>query len=113
MVKTCAGCVDFSTCVKDQRATRIGCKFYLEQNARLTNKEEAPLRKCTECKHRTCTKSGKLCTTVEKMLPKLRSGGHSKEFSSDKVEILYQLHRERESGGRKKPHILNEKWDED
>ena len=93
MEKTCAGCVDFSTCAKDQRVKSLGCKYYLEQNSHLTEEEEAPLRKCTECKHRTCIKSGKLCTTVEKMLPKARTGGHSKEFSSDKVEILHQLHK--------------------
>ena len=108
MVKTCAGCVDFSTCVKDQRAKEFGCKFRLEQNSFLTKEEESPLRKCSECKDMVCVKSGKICVAVEKLLPKPRSGGHRNEFASDKVEILYQLQKEKESGWRKKPHIQNE-----
>lgn len=113
MEKSCAGCVDLSTCVKDQRAKSLGCKYHLEQNAFLTKEEEAPLKLCAVCKHPTCIRSGKLCRKVERLLPKIRSGGHSKEFPSDNVEILYQLHKEKESGWRKKPHLISEDYEGD
>jgi hypothetical protein len=111
MVKTCVGCVDFSTCVKDQRAKLEGCKFRLEQNSVLTKEEEAPLDACTKCKQRRCLTDGVICKKVEKLLVKISSGRiNSKEFSTDKVEILYQLHKERESGWRKKPITSSEDW---
>ena len=103
MVKTCTGCVDFSTCVKDQRAKSAGCKYHLEQNAYLTREEEEPLNTCATCKQMRCLTDGIICKKVEKLLPRPRSGGHRGEFSSDKVEILYQLAKEKESGWRKRP----------
>ena len=105
MIKSCTDCVDVSTCVKDQRAKAAGCKYYLKQNAYLTKEEEEPLNTCATCKQMRCLTDGVICKKVEKLLPKPRSGGHSKEFSSDKVEILYQLHKERESGWRKQQII--------
>jgi len=114
MVKTCAGCVDFSTCVKDQRAKSLGCKYYLEQNSYLTKEEVAPLNHCVACKKMVCIETGRICKVVEKLLPKTTTGRiNSKEFSTDNVEILHQLHKERESGWRKKPHILDDKREED
>ncbi len=107
-MEKCPGCVDFSTCVKDQRAKELGCKFRLEQNGYLSEKEVAPLRKCSTCKNMTCLSDGKICKAVEKILPKPRSGGNRGEFSTDNVEILHQLVKERESGWRKKPHIQDE-----
>jgi hypothetical protein len=101
MVKTCAGCVDVSTCVKDQRAKGKGCKFYLEQNSFLSKKE--PIQLCSKCKHPTCVKSGKLCRKVERLLPKLTSGRiNSKEFSTDNIEMVYNAFKGKESGWRKK-----------
>jgi hypothetical protein len=94
--------------MKDQRASKLGCKYHLEQNDYLTEEEEAPLNHCVKCKEMVCVNTGQICKVVEKLLPKPRSGGHSKEFSSDKVEILYQLHKEKESGWRKKNHIIDE-----
>jgi hypothetical protein len=113
MVKTCAGCVDFSTCVKDQRAKSLSCKFKLEQNSYLTKEESAPLQKCSTCKDMTCLKDGKVCKTVEKLLPKPRSGGHSKEFSTDNIEGVWLMHKNKECGGRVHPKIYGHEWDED
>lgn len=110
---SCFVCRDNVTCKRDERATDTGCEFYeIQQNAFLTKEEEAPLNHCVECKNMVCVKTGIICRAVEKLLPKPRSGGHPKEFSSDKVEILHQLHKERESGRRKKPHIQPDGWDE-
>ena len=113
-MEKCPGCVDFSTCVKDQRAKSAGCKHYLGQNSYLTKKEDAPLDACTKCKQRRCLIDGVICKKVEKLLVKISSGRiNSKEFSTDQVEILYQLNKEKECGWRKKPTIQPEKWDED
>lgn len=39
------------------------------------------------------------------MLPKPRSGGHRKEFPTNKIEQVYQYVKEKETGLRKKPII--------
>jgi len=102
MVKTCAGCVDVSTCMKDQRASDRGCKYYAEQNEFLSKAEEAPLKLCSVCKNPVCISSGKLCKIVEKLLPKITSGRiNSKEFSTDNIEAVHQAFTSRESGWRK------------
>lgn len=108
MVKTCTGCVDFSTCAKDQRAKLAGCKYHLEQNAYLTKEEEAPLNTCVTCKQMRCLTDGVICKKVEKLLPKPRSGGNTGEFPTDNIEQVWVKHVERESGWRKKPHIQDE-----
>lgn len=105
MVKSCAGCVDVSTCMKDQRAKSTGCKFRLEMNGHLTEKEVAPLNKCTTCKDMICIKDGKICKAVEKLLPKPRSGGHRKEFPTDNIEQVYYNFKSRENGWRVEPVI--------
>jgi len=107
MDKTCTGCVDVSTCMKDQRAKSTGCKLKLEMNSYLSEEEEAPLKTCATCTDMTCLKDGKICKTVEKMLPKPRSGGHRKEFPTDNIEGVWVASKERESGWRVKPMIYD------
>jgi len=115
MVKTCAGCVDVSTCVKDQRAKSLGCKYHLECNALLIREEKSPLNTCVECKNMVCIKDGRICKKVEKLLPKPRGGGHSKEQSHppDKIEILYHNTIYKRCGSRRMPNITQDGWDED
>jgi hypothetical protein len=110
-MEKCPGCVDFSTCVKDQRAKELGCKFRLEQNGYLTKKEEAPLRKCSTCKDMTCLKDGIICKAVEKLLPKPRSGGHRNEFPTDNIEGVWLMKKAKECGHRKYPHTYGHDHD--
>jgi hypothetical protein len=112
-MEKCPGCVDFSTCVKDQRAKELGCKFRLEQNGYLTEKEEAPLRKCSTCKHMTCLSDGKICKAVERILPKPRSGGNRKEFSTDNIEGVWLGKKAKECGHRVQPKIFGHDWGDD
>lgn len=112
-MEKCPGCVDFSTCVKDQKAKELGCKFRLEQNGYLTEKEEAPLIKCSTCKHMTCLSDGKICKAVERILPKPRSGGNRREFSTDNIEGVWLMKKEKECGHRVHPKIFGHDWGDD
>ena len=75
----------------------------MESNSFLSAEEEKPLTTCKECQTQECIKTGKVCNKVEALLPKPRSGGHRKEFSTDNIEGVYNYMREKETGMRKRP----------
>jgi len=61
---------------------------------------------CLDCPtYKTCKE---ICPAVEAVLPKPRSGGHRKEFPTDKIEEVYAKHKERETGIRVKPKIYGD-----
>jgi hypothetical protein len=64
---------------------------------------------CLTCNIRSiCVK---ICDRVEKLLPKPRSGGHWKEFSTDNIDevaVKWAFHRK---GGKKKAHIYSDNYE--
>jgi hypothetical protein len=71
----------------------------------LSKEEEKPLTICQKCKDRVCINTGKICSKIEALLPKLRTGGNHKEFPTGNIEAVYNKMKERESGWRKHPVI--------
>ena len=64
---------------------------------------------CLDCPtYKTCKE---ICPKVEAVLPKPRSGGHRKEFPTDKIEEVYAKNKDKEHGGRKLPKIYGDNWD--
>jgi len=63
---------------------------------------------CLSCdKRETCKE---ICPELEKTLPKVRGGGHRKEFMADEktLEYLHTEQQERERGKRIMPHIYED-----
>jgi len=64
---------------------------------------------CKECpEYKNCKE---ICPELEKILPKPRSGGHRKEFATDKIEEVYAHKNAKERGKQKSPCIYNDNWE--
>lgn len=56
---------------------------------------------CTDCLKRSGCK--RVCAEIEKLLPKVRGGGHRKEFPTDNIEAVFDVVRRKERGWRITP----------
>jgi hypothetical protein len=61
----------------------------------------------------TCLSDGKICKAVERILPKPRSGGNRKEFSTDNIEGVWLGKKVKECGHRVQPKIFGHDWGDD
>ena len=67
--------------------------------------EEKPLNTCKDCNAQECIKTGKICKIVEKLLPKVRSGGHRKE-SCRSNDLLDHITTEMKLDGVWRPNLF-------
>ncbi len=66
---------------------------------------------CLTCEKRKDCK--KICPELEKILPKVRSGGNEKEFSTGNIEEVATKWAFNRKGKRKLPKIYNDNWELD